>query len=178
MPDLRLEVAHTADLSRSQLEAGRALMYAAFDDATDDDWEHGLGGMHAMVWEAGELLAHGSVIQRRLLYQGRPLRTGYVEVVAVHPRRKRQGLGSMVMAELERIIVNAYEIGALGASEEGIPFYLARGWKPWQGQSYALTPGGVIRTPEDDDGIFVLPAGIEVDVTADLTCDYRRGELW
>ena len=35
---------------------------------TDHDWEHALGGVHALVWEGGELVGHASVIQRRLLY--------------------------------------------------------------------------------------------------------------
>ena len=33
-------------------------------DISDADWEHGLGGLHAMVWEGAELVGHGSVVQR------------------------------------------------------------------------------------------------------------------
>ena len=36
----RLHVAHTADLTRQDLAAARALIFEVFDDATDDDWEH------------------------------------------------------------------------------------------------------------------------------------------
>lgn len=177
MNSSRLHVAHTADLTRQDLAAARALIFEVFDDATDDDWEHCLGGIHAIVWEGDRMAAHGSVIQRRLIYKGRALRTGYVEGVAVRADRRRQGLGAAVMTELERVIRAAYDLGALGASAEGIPFYTARGWQRWQGRSYALTPEGTIRTP-DDDGIFVLPVLETLDLTADLICDFRHGELW
>jgi hypothetical protein len=37
---------------------------------SDHDWDHALGGVHALVWEDGELIGHASVIQRRLLHGG------------------------------------------------------------------------------------------------------------
>ena len=174
----RLQVAHTAELSSGELAAARALIYEVFDDATEDDWEHCLGGIHAMLWEGDRLIAHGAVIQRRIIYKERPLRTGYVEGVAVRADRRRQGLGGTVMSELERVIKAAYELGALGSSIEGLEFYTARGWQRWQGRSFALTPDGIIRTPDDDDGIFVLPISMPIDATTDLTCDFREGEPW
>ena len=174
----RWHVAHTADLSSRELSAARALIFEVFGDATEDDWEHCLGGIHAIVWEGDRIVAHGSVIQRRIIYQGRALRTGYVEGVAVRRDRHRQGLGGRVMAELERVIRAAYQLGGLGSSEEGVPFYIARGWQRWAGRTYALTPEGMVRTPDDDDGIFVLPVSDALDLTADLICDFRQGELW
>ena len=48
---------------------------------TDQDWEHALGGVHAVAWLDGEVVGHASVVQRRLLHDGRALRTGYVEGV-------------------------------------------------------------------------------------------------
>ena len=174
----RLHVAHTANLTTEDLAAARVLIFEVSDDANEDDWEHCLGGMHAIIWEGDRMIAHGSVIQRRLIYRGRPLRTGYVEGVAVRADRRRRGHGAAVMAELERVIRGAYELGALSSSEDGIPFYIARGWKRWQGLTYALTPGGIIRTPEDDDGVFLLPVSESLDLSADLTCDFRPGDLW
>jgi hypothetical protein len=41
------------------------------------------GGIDALVREGEAVIAHGSVVQRRLLHSGRALRTGYVEAVAV-----------------------------------------------------------------------------------------------
>jgi hypothetical protein len=33
---------------------------------TDADWEHALGGIHALAYEDGVLIGHASVIQPRL----------------------------------------------------------------------------------------------------------------
>lgn len=174
----RVQVSHTADLSREVLTKARALIFEVFGDATEDDWEHCLGGVHAIAWENDDLVGHGAVVLRRLLYRDRGLRTGYVEGVAVKRDRHRQGIGSAVMDELERIIKGAYELGGLGSSEEGLPFYAARGWQRWKGKSYAMTPNGIVRTAEDDDGIFVLPVSVELNLDEDLICDYREGSGW
>ena len=80
-----LHTAHTAELDAATLTAARALLYDVFDDMTDHDWEHALGGVHALVWEGADLIGHASVIQRRLLNGGLALRTGYVEGVGVAP---------------------------------------------------------------------------------------------
>lgn len=81
-----IRTAHTASLNAADLRAIRTLLDEAFDGTfSDEDYEHGLGGMHALVWDGSTLIAHGSVVMRRLLHSGRALRTGYVEAVAVHP---------------------------------------------------------------------------------------------
>ena len=67
------------------------------------------------------------MIQRRLIYRERALRTGYVEGVAVRADRRRLGFGTAMMAAIERVIRGAYELGALGASDEGAAFYAATG---------------------------------------------------
>jgi aminoglycoside 2'-N-acetyltransferase I len=179
MPDVtELRIAHTADLGASVIAAVRDLMNAVFDGVSDDTFDNALGGMHALVLEDGELIAHGSVIQRRLLHGGRPLRTGYVEGVAVHADRRRQGLGATVMTELERIIRSGYHLGALGASPVGSLLYSVRGWQPWQGPSSAMTPDGITRTAKFDGAIYVLPVSVPLDVTGELTCDWRPAALW
>jgi aminoglycoside 2'-N-acetyltransferase I len=173
-----IQVAHTADLSPADLEASRALLYEVFDDMTEEDWEHALGGMHALAWDGDKLIGHGSVVQRRLLHKGRALRTGYVEGVAVRAEHRRHGVGGALMAELERIIRGAYELGALGSSDEGLPFYLARGWQRWRGPTFALTPTGVVRTAEEDGYILVWPVSASLALDAELTCDWRAGDAW
>lgn len=176
MTDVR--VAHTADLSPADLTAVRALLDAAFEgDFSDEDWDHTLGGVHALVWSGDVLVAHAAVVQRRFLYQGRALRTGYVEGVAVHADHRRQGLGAVVMGPVERVVGAAYDLGALSSSEIGVPFYEARGWRRWQGPTSSLTPTGPARTEDDDDSVYVLGAP-SLDLTAPLTCDWRDGDVW
>jgi aminoglycoside 2'-N-acetyltransferase I len=173
-----VQTAHTADLDIATLDAARALLYTVFDDMTDDDWEHALGGVHALVWEGDELIGHASLIQRRLLHGGRALRAGHVEGVGVRADRRRRGHGGAMMDELERIVRGAYDVGALGAAEEALDFYTARGWMVWQGPTSALTPTGVVRTAQDDGCVFVLPVSVPLDLSGELTCDWREGDVW
>ncbi len=173
-----LRTAHTADLDPATLASARALLYDVFDDMTDDDWEHALGGMHALIWAGPDLVGHGSVVQRRLVYRGRALRTGYVEGVGVRADQRNRGHGSAIMTELERVVRNAYDLGALGATDDAVDFYSGRGWQRWRGPSSALTASGVRRTEDDDGGIYVLPVTIALDTSAELTCDWRDGDLW
>lgn len=179
MPDVtELRTAHTADLGPGLVSAVRDLMDAVFDGVSDDTFDNALGGVHALILDDGDLIAHGSVVQRRMLHGGRALRTGYVEGVAVRADHRRQGHGATVMAELERVIRTACHLGALGASPEGSRLYAARGWQLWQGPSSALTPTGIRRTANHDGAIYVLPVSVPVDLTAELTCDYRPAALW
>lgn len=175
-----VQIAHTADLAAAELRAARTLVDEAFPpgDVTDDDWDHALGGMHALAWEEDVLVGHASVVQRRLLYAGRALRAGYVECVAVRADRRRRGCASAMMTELERIIRAAYDLGALGASDDGLPFYLGRGWQQWRGTTSAMTPRGIVRTLEEDGGVFVLPVTIPLDFDGKLICDWRDGDVW
>ena len=115
-----LRTAHTADLDPAAREAARTLLDEAFHgNVTEADWEHALGGVHALVWDGPALIGHGSVVQRRLLHQGRALRAGYIEAVAVRPDRQGEGHGAAVMDALERVLRGAYDLGALGSSAEG-----------------------------------------------------------
>jgi len=173
-----MRTAHTADLDGATLAAARALLDAVFDDMTDNDWEHALGGMHALVWEGDELIGHASLIQRRLLHQGRALRTGYVEGVGVRADRRRRGHGAAMLEELERMVRGAYDLGALGTTEAAADFYAARGWKAWQGPTSALTPTGIVRTAEDDGYVYVLPVAVPLDLSGQLICDWREGDVW
>jgi aminoglycoside 2'-N-acetyltransferase I len=83
-----------------------------------------------------------------------------------------------MMDALERVVRHAYDLGALGASDEAAHFYAARGWKLWEGPSSALTPTGIKRTEEEDGGIYVLRLEVPLDLSGELTCDWRNGDVW
>jgi aminoglycoside 2'-N-acetyltransferase I len=174
-----VRVAHTADVGTGQLAAARALLYEVFDDMTEPDWEHSLGGMHAIaIDEGGDVIGHASVIQRRIIHSGRALRAGYVEGVAVRADRRREGCAGALMNEVERVIRGAYDLGALGATDEAVPFYVGRGWRQWNGPTYGLTPDGRRRTAEDDGGVYVLALDVPLDLDGDVTADWRDGDVW
>jgi aminoglycoside 2'-N-acetyltransferase I len=172
-------VVHTARLDDATLRTARALMDEAFGGEFDDeDWGHALGGLHALAFEGTRLVAHGAVVQRRMLHRGRALRCGYVEAVGVASDRRRRGLASAVLTELEWITRRAYDLGALSATDAGAALYLSRGWQLWQGPTSALTPSGIRRTPDDDGSVHVLLGAAELDLAGELTCDWRGGDLW
>ena len=176
---VEVRTGHTADLAPATLAAARALLDRVFEgEMSDHDWEHALGGMHALVWEGGELIGHAAVIQRRLLYGGRALRAGYVEGVGVRADRRRRGYGAALMKALERVVRGAYDVGALGATDVGAAFYTALGWEVWRGPTSALSPTGIVRTEDDDGSIYVLQVAESMNLAAELTCDWRDGDLW
>jgi aminoglycoside 2'-N-acetyltransferase I len=179
---LTARLIHTADLDTETRDDAHRMVVEAFDGSevefTDADWEHALGGMHALICHHGALIAHAAVIQRRLLYGNSALRCGYVEGVAVREDWRGQGLAGALMDAVEQVIRGAYELGALSASEAGRPIYTARGWQPWRGPTSVLAPSGTRRTPEDDGTIFVLPVSATVDTAEPLTCDWRTGDVW
>lgn len=176
---IEVQVAHTADLEGAALRAARDLLDDVFADSmTEHAWEHALGGIHAVVWDDAELIGHASVVQRRLLHGDRALRTGYIEGVGVRADRRGRGHGATMMDVLERVVSGAYEVGALGAAEGAGSFYEARGWTRWRGPTSALTPNGVLPTPEEDGSIYVLPVTASLDPSGELSCDWRDGDVW
>ncbi|MGH3522846.1 MAG: GNAT family N-acetyltransferase [Mycobacterium sp.] len=170
---------HTADLEGEARQRAYEMVTEAFaGEFTDTDWEHALGGMHALVWHHGTIIAHGAVVQRRLLYRGAALRCGYVEAVAVREDLRGQGLAIAILDACEQVIRGGYQLGALSSTDRGRRLYTVRGWLPWRGPTSVLAPTGSTRTPEEDGSVFVLPVGINLDTSADLTCDWREGDVW
>jgi aminoglycoside 2'-N-acetyltransferase I len=170
---------HTADLKSDARQRAYEMVNDAFaGEFTDTDWDHALGGMHALIWNRGAIIAHGAVVQRRLLYRGAALRCGYVEAVAVREDWRGQGLAIAILDACEQVIRGGYQLGALSSSDRGRRLYTVRGWLPWRGPTSVLAPSGPTRTPDDDSSVFVLPVGINLDETAALTCDWRDGDVW
>ncbi len=180
---MRARLVHTSDLDDETREHARRMVIEAFDgDFSDDDWEHALGGMHALICQRGDVIGHAAVVQRRLYYGDVALRCGYVEGVAVAEEHRGQGLGGVLMDAVEQVVRGGYHLGALGASELGEPLYTRRGWIQWKGPTSVLSPDGMVPTPDDDGAVFVLTAGLppalSLDPTAALACDWRNGDVW
>jgi aminoglycoside 2'-N-acetyltransferase I len=156
---------------------------AAFDgEFSNEDWDHGLGGIHALVWEGELLVGHASVVQRQMVYAppdgaAHGLRVGYLEAMAVRADRRRRGIGAEMMTSLGMVIRGAYDLGALSASDDGAPLYRLHGWRQWRGRAFAFSPRGIERTEDEEAGLFVLPVD-ELDLGGDLTCDWREGDVW
>ncbi|PCG85938.1 aminoglycoside 2'-N-acetyltransferase [Streptomyces sp. WZ.A104] len=180
-PAPAVRTVHTVELTAAERAKIRALLDTAFDgDFADQDWEHALGGIHALIHgEDGLLVAHGAVVQRRVLHANRSYRVGYVEAVAVRAGHRRGGLGHRVMAALEHVIDTAHDFGALSASDAGAALYAARGWQVWPGRLTALGPDGPVPLPEEEGSTYVRPAAgrpLPAPVHP-LAFDWREGDL-
>jgi aminoglycoside 2'-N-acetyltransferase I len=174
---VEIQTGHTAELGDVRLTAVHGLLVDVFGEwLTDEDWDHALGGVHAIALEDGVPIGHASVVQRQLTNDGRTLRTGYVEGVAVRADRRRAGVAAALMCELERVIRAAYPLGALAATDDGAALYEAIGWGRWGGPLAAFTPRGIEAT--SDEAVFVLEVDCQLDRAAALIADWRAGDVW
>lgn len=175
-------IAEPAELGRDALIAAEKLVRSAFGDGFREyDWLHGVDGVHVLVTEGGESLAHAAVVPRMLRHLGDVFDTGYVEGVAVRGDQQGRGLGRLVMDHTESVIRARHVIGALNAVEGATGFYAGRGWRLWDGPTQADTADGVIDTYDPDDRIFLLPTdrtALGFTTSAPLICDWRAGDLW
>lgn len=179
--DRMIRTAYSSELDDAELREIRQLMDLAFPGGfTDDDWEHTIGGWHAMIHERGRLLAQVAVVPRTLQVGEPRLNTGYVEGMATHPYHRRHGYASRLMTEANAHIRAEYELGALSDGTGIQGFYQQFGWLLWRGESFVDGPKGREPTPEDDGGILVLrtPATADLDLAAPIICDWRPGDVW
>lgn len=178
---VRIRTLPTHDLRPREIVAIRELLDAAFADADgyhDEDWGNALGGVHFVGDEEGTIVAHASVVERTLYVGDLPLRTGYVEAVATLPSRQGLGHASRLMDAIEGHIDGRFDLGAL--SSAGTTLYARRGWMPWLGETYVRTRAGLVRTPEDDDALYVrlTPTTPELERSTPISCAWRPGDPW
>ncbi len=169
----------THEAMQQDLEAIRALLDRAFAGGfTETDWEHSLGGRHVAAIEDGAIVAHASVVHRRLDVGDSRFDTGYVEAVATEPARQGFGLGTALMRQVADLITAHNEFGALSTGEHH--FYERLGWERWRGPTFVRDGDELIRTPDEDDGIMVLRFGPSagLDLHAPICCDARSGDDW
>jgi aminoglycoside 2'-N-acetyltransferase I len=173
----------TDKLTQTEIATIRQLLEDAFgsdeeERFTDDDWDHAVGGVHFVLDLDGEVVAHGSVVERELHVGDRPIRTGYVEAVATAPSHQRKGYGTTLMRHVGAHIRERFELGALGTGSHA--FYERLGWETWRGPSSVRTATGPQYTPEDDGYILVLRTSTSppLDLTDSISCEWRPGDVW
>ncbi len=176
-----LEIAQlrTDEATGTFLSELRELLAKAFgSNFSDDDWEHGLGGIHIALRDSGLLVAHAAIVPRRLYIGEDIFSGGYVENVATLPDRQHQGLASLAIMEANSAIVEHFEVGALSSSSKD--FYRRFGWEDWQGPSYVLTNNEWIRSESEDDGIMILRVdpSSNLELESRIACEERPGDSW
>ena len=178
----RVRQSTTEALTPVETAAIRSILWAAFpagdEGFSDDDWQHALGGVHFVLELDGSIVAHAAVVERALEVDGRPVRTGYVEAVATDPARQARGFGTKLMEAVDAYIRETFELGTLGTGHHH--FYERLGWETWRGPSFVRTASGVRRTPDEDGYILVLVTGSgpALDLDAEISCEWRPGDVW
>jgi len=174
-----LRQARSHELDASFLRALRVMLDAAFDgDFSDQDWAHTTGGVHVWLGEGHLIVSHASIVERTLHCAGRKLRAGYVEAVATVAASRRQGHGSTVMRRGNELVRAGDDVGALSTGTPG--FYESLGWERWRGPTFVNGPNGLEHTVDDDDSIMILrtPRTPELDIEAEIVCEWRPGDVW
>jgi aminoglycoside 2'-N-acetyltransferase I len=174
-----LRSASTDALSSRFLHDIRMLLDAAFaGDFTDEDWAHAIGGIHVWLIGSRGLISHGSLIERTLVCSGQTLRVGYVEAVATAEAHRRKGYGTMVMKRVGELIRERYALGVLSTGAHR--FYESLDWERWRGPTFVDALRGRKRTSEDDGGIMILRTSRSpyLDLSGDIVCDWRVGDVW
>ena len=180
--DLALRRVASAELTDAETAEIRDLVREAYagdgEGFTQAYWQHAIGGEHFLLEKAGSLVAHAAVVARELHADGSPIRTGYVEAVATHPDRQREGHGRRLMRAVNEHIRDTYPLGALSAAAPD--FYARLGWEQWLGPTGVRTEDGDVRTPDDDGDIMILttPSSPSIDRRGVLTCPWRPGDVW
>lgn len=175
----RVQVVRDEDVSVNERTTIRQLIFGAFADRfSEDDWVHTLGGWRIIASEDGVPISHAAVVPRRIQLDTREFVCGYVEGVATQPGRQREGLGSVVLAEVATVLRRNYEVGFLSTSRQ--EFYASLGWEGWLGPTFVREGASQTRTEEEDDGIMVLRFGPSkaVSLTAAISCEARSGDDW
>lgn len=123
-----VDVVASGDLSGVELDLLRQLLEDAFDhEFSDDDWDHALGGWHAIDSSERAPVAHAAVVGRQLEVGTRRLTVGCVEAVATAPGAQGLGHGSRALKAVMDLIGCQFEMGALSTGRQR--FYGRLGWE-------------------------------------------------
>jgi aminoglycoside 2'-N-acetyltransferase I len=125
--------------------------------------------------EAGKARCHVGVYRREITWNGREMPVGGIGGVMTHEHARRRGYASIA---LEAAIQTLKDEGSaafalLFCEPHNAPFYLARGWRPFEGEIHAEKPEGRVRFTAIDPYVHDLRGRPPKDGVIDL-----RGLPW
>ena len=97
--------------------------------------------------EAEEVLCHVGIYRREVTWNGRKFRAGGIGGVATREDKRRGGYASIALNAAIQTLKDegATDFGLLFCEPHNAPFYVGRGWKPFEGEIYAQQPQGRVR---------------------------------
>ena len=179
----RIRIAQTDELEPDQLGELTRLCEAAFKIPFGPVWERVGPGVHVMTEEAGRVVAHAMIVDRRIYLGHEPdlaLDVGYIENVATLPGLQGEGHATAAMRRAGQIILEEYALGALATTAHS--FYEKVGWERWLGPTSVRTPDGErVRSARRDGEVMILrtprtPSDLRGDEP--IAVDWRAGEPW
>jgi GNAT superfamily N-acetyltransferase len=92
--------------------------------------------------EAGDVLCHIGLYRREVTWNGRKLRAGGIGGVLTREDVRRRGYASIALNAAIQTLKDerSIDFALLFCAPERAPFYLARGWRPFEGEIYAEQP--------------------------------------
>ncbi len=152
-----------------------ALCSRAYDEDFRDVLAMFADATHVVAFLERDLVSHALWIPRELIYNGRFLRSAYVEAVATEPHYQGRGYASHVLRTVAATI-SSYDVGALSPSDPA--FYARLGWEQWCGPLAVVADGDVTPTPDDVVMILRLPNTPPLDLHETLIAPWRAGDIW
>ncbi|MBO1330799.1 GNAT family N-acetyltransferase [Streptomyces sp. VRA16 Mangrove soil] len=173
-----VDVRRTDQLTPAELAELRAMLVECFGPRYDErSWQHCLGGLHYLLRYEDRLVSHGALVPRRFRQGGQDLDGVYGESMATLPALRHRGLGSVVVSMATAEIRLHHTIGVFAAGK--YEFYERLGWRKWRGPTYVETAQGPRpAAPARGAVMFRLPQHSTIDPDADLTTDWRDGDIW
>ncbi len=90
---------------------------------------------------------HVGIYRREVKWNGRKIRAGGIGGVLTREDRRRRGYASIALNAAIQTLKDegATDFALLFCEPQNAPFYMGRGWKPFDGEIYADQPGGRVR---------------------------------
>ncbi len=97
--------------------------------------------------EADDVVCHVGIYRREGRWNSRRLHIGGIGGVLTREDKRRRGYATIALDAAIRTLKDegSADIGLLFCEPRHAPFYLARGWKPFDGEIFAEQPSGRIR---------------------------------
>jgi aminoglycoside 2'-N-acetyltransferase I len=97
--------------------------------------------------EAEDVLCHVGIYRREVTWNGRKLRAGGIGGVLTRQDSRRRGYASIALNAAIQTLKDegATDFALLFCEPHNAPFYMSRGWKPFEGEIYADQPAGRVR---------------------------------
>jgi aminoglycoside 2'-N-acetyltransferase I len=97
--------------------------------------------------DPGGVVSHVGIQRREVKCNGRKVRAGGIGGVLTREDFRRHGYASIALNAAIQTLKDegSTDFALLFCEPHNVPFYVGRGWKPFEGEIYAEQPGGRIR---------------------------------